>query len=165
MSKDNKIVIGLVLLALFCSTLPLLALVVMGNGGQNNSLWDRIPQQLNQPVIFSSMTMSKLINGDLLIPIIGLALSIYYLPRNRRKFQLTSISFVLFLTVALSFAMLSTQIEISYNQQAVPLEQRASGYSILNCVTSIVNFIAWTILLFAIFSPKFNLSHEISDVQ
>lgn len=163
MNKDKNIVFGIVLLALFCSSLPIITLLVMGSGSQHDTVWDQIPQQLDQPTIFASMTLTKLMNGALFIPVIGLALSLYYQRRNRTKFQLTTASFTLFLLGTVLFAVLSTGLEIQYNQQAVLVEQRAAGYASLNCVSTLVNILSWTILLVAIFSPKFNTNNENPD--
>lgn len=165
MSKDTKIVIGIVLLALVCSSLPFMTLLVMGRGEQNARLWDQIPGQFDGLTIFTSMTLGKLVDGALLIPLIGLALSLYYRPRNRKKFQLTSVAFALLLIGTIFLAMLSSWLEINYNQQAVSAQQRAAGYSAVNCVSALVNLISWIILLYALFSSRFNPNNENSDIK
>ena len=156
MKNDKKVVINIVGLALVCSALPMLTIFIMGSGGQNGMLWDQVPQGLNQAVIFVSMTLAKLTTGTLFIPIIGLGLSLYYQRQNPPKFRLMSISFALFLAGTLLFSMFTTWLEINYAQQALSAGQRTLGYSSMSCISSVVNIISWAILLFAIFSPKFN---------
>ena len=165
MSKDRRIVISIVLLALFCSALPIITSVVMGSGGLNGTRWDQVPQQFDQPAIFASMPLAKFMNGALLIPIIGLALSLYYRPRNRQKFQWAAVSFVLFLVETILFAVLSSALEINYHQQGASAEQMAAGFAAVNYVSTSINLLAWSILLFAIFSPKFNSNHENPDTK
>jgi hypothetical protein len=159
MSKNTKFVLGIVILAFFCSSIPIITMFIVGYQGQNGVLLDQLPKQLDQPITFVSVLFTKLANESLFIPLLGLLLSLYFRQRNPKKFHLTAISFTIFILGEILIPMLTTWLEINYAQQGVSLNQRATGYSVVNCASTFVYITAWIILLFAIFSHKFDTNN------
>ncbi len=90
----------------------------------------------------------------LLIWIIGISLSLYFHRRNPKKFFLTSGAFLIFLLNTITDSIFAAWITTNFVVTGKPSPQMiqiAAGF-----LSTISSTIAWVILFFAIFSPKFN---------
>jgi len=154
MSKNTKFVIGIVIFALLCSSIPVVAPLLFGIGNQSGAISPQARSQLLNSVFF--IGVSKFSSLNLLISIIGLALSLYFRQSNRKKFRVTSIAFGLILVGTIITGFLSAWIDISSLQASAPQSQAAMGYTVTTCIASLVQIASWVLLLVVIFSQKYN---------
>lgn len=82
----------------------------------------------------------------MLIFIVGIGLSIYFRSKNPRKHLLTLVSFSLFFLVSLFWRMINTRVFTIADD----------NLQILNNVTTIINKIAWIVLIIALFMQSNN---------
>jgi hypothetical protein len=90
----------------------------------------------------------------LLIWIAGISLSVYFRKRNPKKYLLTSMAFLVFLLDTLANSVFSAWIMTNFIATGEPSPQMteiAVGFLSTFSLT-----IAWVVLFFAIFNPKFN---------
>ena len=156
MSKNTKVVIGIVVLALLCSSIPVMTPLLFGIGNQSGAIPRQSTSQLLNSVLFIGVT--KLSSGNLLTSIIGLAFSIYFRPINPKKFRLTTIAFGLVLISTIVQGLLSGWVEVNLLQAGAPQAQTAMGYSITACISSLLHIASWVLLFVVLFGQKFNQS-------
>ena len=159
MSRDTKVIVGVLIVALLCSSIPIITPLAFGIGVQSGAWSD----QLIHSVVF--LVFTKLSALYLMVSITGFGLSQYFRNRNPRKFRLTSICFaILFLGTTLT-SMLSAWVQVYYVQAEAPTTQIGMAYASVNCVSAFTNIIVWTIILIIIFSKKINPMDEVVSTQ
>jgi hypothetical protein len=156
MSKNTVFVIGVVVIALLFSSVPVLVPFLFGMGNQSGAISPETTHQLLNSVLFIGIT--KISGLSLFVSIVGLALSIYFQRSNPKKFRLTSIAFGLFLIGVIISGFLSAWIDIGSVQAGAAQSQTAMGYSAITCISSLFQIAAWVLLFIVIFSPKNNES-------
>jgi len=155
MSKDIRIVVGIVIVALLFGSIPVFVPLVFGIGLQAGA-WTN---QAIHSAFFLFFT--KLYGLGLIVSISGLGLSIYFRKRNPRKFRLTLISFVILLVGTTLSAVISAWVEINYVQAGIPAQQTAVAYSAVTCVSALTNISVWVMIFVATFSKKLNPIDEV----
>jgi hypothetical protein len=98
---------------------------------------------------------------SLLIWVIGISLSVYFRQRNPKKSLLTTIAFMIFLLNTIGSSVFSTWIMMNFVATGEPLPGLSQmAFSLLSTLSVTI---AWVILLFAIFSSKFNSVEVLSQ--
>ncbi len=156
MSKNNMFVIAVIVIALLCSSVPVIVPLLFGMGNQSGAISPETTHQLLNSVLFIGIT--KISGLSLFVSVVGLALSIYYRKSNPKKFRFTSIAFGLFLIGAIISGLLSAWVDIGSMQAGAAQPQTAMGYSAITCISSLFQIAAWVLLFIVIFSPKANES-------
>ncbi|WKZ39395.1 MAG: hypothetical protein QY328_14110 [Anaerolineales bacterium] len=90
----------------------------------------------------------------LLIWIAGISLSVYFRKRNPKKFLLTLTAFLVFLLDTIANSVFSAWIITNFITSGEPspqMTQMAVGF-----ISTLGSTLAWVVLFFAIFNPKFN---------
>jgi hypothetical protein len=88
---------------------------------------------------------------DLLMPLIGIALSIYYPKRSPKKYRLASIAFIIFLLITLKNILF-----IVWNDQGGnSINDSQLGVLVASCSTGMIAPVAWILLLVSIYHPKY----------
>jgi len=156
MSKNTAFVVVVVVIALLCSSVPVIVPLLFGMGNQSGAISPETTRQLLNSVLFIGIT--KISGLSLFVSIVGLALSIYFRKAHPKKFRFTSIAFSLFLLGAIISGFLSSWLNIGSMQAGAAQSQNAMGYSAITCISSLFQIAAWVLLFVVIFSPKINES-------
>jgi hypothetical protein len=156
MSKNTVFVIAVIIIALLCSSIPVIVPLLFGIGNQSGAISSETTRQFLNSVLFIGIT--KVSGFSLFVSIVGLALSFFYRKSNPKKFRLTSIAFGLFLIGAIISGLLSAWVDIGSMQTGAAQSRTTMGYSAITCVSTLFQFVAWVLLFIVTFSPKANES-------
>ena len=154
MSKNNSFVVAVVVIALLCSTIPIVVPILFGLGNQSGVISPARTHQLLNSVLFLSVTKISVVS--LFVSLVGLALSIYFRKSNPKKFRLISIAFTLFLIGTIFSGLLSAWVDIGLMQAGTSSSQNVLRASVLTCISSLFQIASWVVLFVVIFSPKIN---------
>jgi hypothetical protein len=86
---------------------------------------------------------------DFLMPLIGVALSIYFFKRNPGKFRLTIIAFSIFFLITFGYVLF-----IAWQSES-PVNDSQLGLLGFNCLTGITLPAAWILIVVSIFHPRY----------
>jgi len=159
MSRDTKVVVGIVIVALFVGSIPAITPLVFGFGVQSGA-WS------SEAIYTATFRFFIELSGlHISVSIIGIGLSLYFRQRNLRKFRFTSIAFAILLVGTILSAAFSAWLNVNYIQAGVPVSESVAAYSAFSCAAALANIVFWAMLFVVTFGKKLDAIDEIVSGQ